>query len=440
MGFRDSDARNTQWFRQAQPGAAIRITVLATALMILAWSAVAPAQTPPGTEHLFTLDQLLEVALRENPDLRAAQQSWEAAKARIPQAKALDDPQIGMMFNQVPQGNTNPLEPNNSLYRLQQMIPFPGKRSLRGQVAEKGADQASALYKAKERELISNVKVAYYDLYLAEKAIQINNENVQLARYFVKVAETRYATGQTSQQDVLKAQVELSRLLNEEITLQQELETARARLNILLNRPPQVALEIPRESAVQPFTDTLEQLQELALETRPELQAVNSFIEQSQASLSLAKKNYLPDFMAQVERMPGQKGSGAWDVMLMVNIPLFFRDKYDYAVKEAEASIQASKATYESTRNQVLFEIKDLLVKVQTAERLENLLRTTIIPQAEQSLRAAEAGYQAGRIDFLSLIDAQRALQDFRLDYYRSITNFSQQRALLERAVGTTLK
>ncbi len=432
MRFRDADARHTPY--------AIHITVLATVLLILALPAVARAQTPPGTAPLLSLDQLIEVALRENPDLRAARHSWEAAKARIPQAKALDDPQVRVMVTRVPEGNNNPLDPNSNIYRLSQMIPFPGKRSLRGQVAEKGADQASALYRAKERELISNVKVAYYDLYLAEKAIQINDENVQLARYFVKVAETRYATGQTSQQDVLKAQVELSRLLNEEITLQQEIETARARLNILLNRPPQVALEIPRESAVQPFTDTLEQLHELALETRPELEAVVSFIEQGQVSLSLAKKNYLPDFMAMIDRAPGQKGSGAWDVMFTINIPLFFRDKYDYAVKEAEASIQVSKATYESMRNQVLFEIKDLLVKVQTAGRLENLLRTTIIPQAEQSLRAAEAGYQSGRIDFLSLIDAQRALQDFRLDYYRAITNFSQQRAMLERAVGTTLQ
>jgi outer membrane protein TolC len=434
MGFRDADARHTQY--------AIRITVLATALMILSLPAVARAQTPPATEHLFTLDQLLEVALRENPDLRAARHSWEAAKARVPQSKALDDPQISMMFSQVPEGNpTKALdEPNSSLYRLQQMIPFPGKRSLRAAVAQKGADQALALYQAKERELIANVKVAYYDLYLAEKAIQINDENVQLARYFVKVAETRYATGQASQPDVLKAQVELSRLLNEEMTLQQEIETARARLNTLLNRSPQAALEIPRDLDMQPLTETFLHLQELALQTRPELMAVTSFIEQNQASLLLAKKNYLPDFMAMVERMPGQKGSGSWDVMVTVNIPLFFRDKYDYAVQEAEASIQASRASYESMRNQVLFEIKDLLVKIQTAGRLENLLRTTILPQAEQSLRAAEAGYQSGRIDFLSLIDAQRALQDFRLDYYRAITNFSQQRALLERAVGTTLK
>jgi outer membrane protein TolC len=389
-------------------------------------------------EHL-NLDKLIVEALKNNPELQATHYSWEAAKARIPQARAFEDPQFNMMFYSVPGGNPSPIEPNTSFYRISQMFPFPGKRGLREKIAEKSAEQAWEFYKTKELEIITNVKFLFYDLFMAHKSIQINQENVELSKYFLKVSETRYATGQASQQDVLKAQVEISRLLNEEVALRGELETAQAQLNILLNRSPQAPLGIPEDFTIPPVLKDgaiIEKFQQLALKSRPELKMAGSAIEQGKAMRALAKRNYLPDIMAMIERMPGQRGSGSWDVMLTINIPLFFRDKYDFAVKEAETSIKASEASYETVRNQVLFEVKDLLVKVQTAERLENLYRTTLIPQAEQSLKAAEAGYESGRVDFLSLIESQRALQDFRLDYYRAFTNFAKTISQLERAVG----
>ncbi|MBM3237604.1 TolC family protein [Candidatus Poribacteria bacterium] len=411
-------------------------------------------------EERINLDKLIAEALKNNPELQAARYSWEAAKARIPQARAFEDPQFNMMFYSVPGGNGNSIEPNTSFYRISQMFPFPGKRGLREKIAEKSAEQAWEFYKAKELEIINKVKLIFYDLFMAHKSIQINQENVELSRYFLKVAETRYAIGQASQQDVLKAQVELSRLLNEEVTLRGELETVQAQLNILLNRAPQAPLGMPEDFTIPPvikneaieensssflFDQTfsfpkrkslVEEFQQLALKNRPELNMTESAIEQGKAMRALAKRNYFPDIMGMIERMPEQKGSGSWDVMLTINIPLFFRDKYDSAVKEAEASIKASEASYETVRNQVLFEVKDLLVKVQTAERLENLYRTTLIPQAEQSLKAAEVGYESGRVDFLSLIESQRALQDFRLDYYRAFTNLAKTIAQLERAVG----
>jgi len=390
-------------------------------------------------EERINLDKLIAEALKNNPELQAARYFWEAAKVRIPQARAFEDPQFNMMFYSVPGGNGNPIGPNTSFYRISQMFPFPGKRGLREKIAEKSAEQAWEFYKVKELEIITNVKLIFYDLFMAHKSIQINQENVEFSNYFLKVSETRYATGQASQQDVLKAQVEISRLLNEEVTLRGELETVQAQLNILLNRAPQAPLGTPEDFTISPVLKDeaiIEKLQQFALKNRPELNMTESTIEQGKAIRALAKRNYFPDIMAMIERMPGQRGSGSWDVMLTINIPLFFRDKYDSAVKEAEASIKASEASYETFRNQVLFEVKDLLVKVQTAERLENLYRTTLIPQAEQSLKAAEVGYESGRVDFLSLIENQRTLQDFRLDYYRAFTNLAKTIAQLERAVG----
>jgi cobalt-zinc-cadmium efflux system outer membrane protein len=397
-----------------------------------------PAAERSEREERLNLDKLIAEALKSNLELQAARYSWEAAKARVPQARALEDPQLNMMFYGVPGGNGNPIEPNTNFYRISQMLPFPGKRGLREKIAEKSTEQAWEFYKTKELEIITNVKLIFYDLFMAHKSIQINQENVELSKYFLKVAETRYETGQASQQDVLKAQVELSRLLNEEVILRGELETVQAQLNILLNRSPQMTLGTPEDFTIPHILKdgAIGQFQQLALKSRPELKMAGSAIEQGKAMRALAKRNYFPDIMGMIERMPGQKGSGSWDVMLAINIPLFSRDKYDFAVKEAEASIKASEASYETVRNQVLFEVKDLLVKVQTAESLENLYRTTLIPQAEQSLKAAEVGYESGRGDFLSLIESQRALQDFNLDYYRAFTNFAKTIAQLERSVG----
>jgi outer membrane protein TolC len=326
------------------------------------------------------------------------------------------------------------------MYEITQMLPFPGKRGLKGEIASKGAEITREKYEGKKLEIISKVKMAYYNLYMAYKALEINAENVQLRRHFLEVAQTRYATGQVPQHDVIKAQMELAKLMNEGITLQQQQETAEARLNMLLNRQPQSPLGVPQDFELKPFNYTLEGLQQLAVNHRPELKSMNLAIEKGETMYALAKKNYYPNFMLMFERMSGQVGSGSWNAMIGVNVPLFFTDKYDYKVKETLANIEVSEAAYEKMRNMVLFEVKDLLVKLQTAQRLENLLRTTNIPLAEQGLKAAEAGYIAGMVDFLNLIESERVLFNFKLQHYQAMTNIQKLRAQIETSVGLSLE
>jgi outer membrane protein TolC len=397
------------------------------------------AQEDAGDNNL-NLKEIIEIALQENPELRAMRQSWEAAKAKIPQAKDFADPSFSMMFSGVPGRGADIMQPNDSMYRITQMLPFPGKRGLKEKIASKGAEISGKNYEAKKLGIISKVKMAYYNLYMAHKAIEINEENVQLRRHFLEVAQTKYATGQVPQHDVIKAQIELARLMNEDITLQQQKETAEAMLNVLLNRQPQSLLGIPEDFELTLFNYTLEGLQQIVLEKRPELQASSIAIGKNEAAYALAKRNYYPNFMLMFERMGGQRGSGSWNAMIGINVPLFFRDKYDYKVKETQANIEASRASYEKMRNMALFEIKDLLVKLQTAQRLENLFRTTHIPLAEQGLKAAETGYIAGAVDYLNLIESERMLFNFKLKYYNALTNVQKLRAQLEKAVGISLE
>ena len=423
------------------------VTIFLTAIFLIVAShvfAVSPrrplflAQDIPSNK--LNLSEIIKIALQENPEIRAAQKSWEASTAKIPQEKDFADPTFSMMFSGVPGKSADIIEPNASMYRITQMLPFPGKRGLKEKIAQKGSEIARENYEAKNIEIISKVKMAYYNLYLAYKTIEINEENVKLRRHFLSVAQTKYATGQVPQHDVIKAQIELAKLINEEITLHEQKETAEAALNILLNRQPQSPLGVPQDFELKPFNYTLEGLQQLAVKNRPDLKSSTLAIKKGKTMYDLAKKNYYPNFMLMFERMSGQQGSGSWDVMLGINVPLFFKDKYDYKVKETLANIEASEASYEKMRNMVLFEVKDLLVKLQTAQRLENLFRTTHIPLAEQGLKAAETGYTAGMVDFLNLIESERVLFNFKLQHYCAMTNVQKLRAQLEKSVGVSLE
>jgi outer membrane protein TolC len=398
------------------------------------FSLLAEESSPPDMK----LNKLIQQALDNNLDLKAAHKLWEAAKARIPQSKALDDPQIRVMWDGIT-GRNKSLHPNASTFRLSQTIPFPGKRDLKGKIAQTEADVAKAQYESKKREVISEVKRAYYTLFFAHKAVDNNQIHIGHLRQLEAVARTRFTVGTSPLSDVLSAQMELGRRLNNDITLQQELKVAAAKINTLLNRPLNSTVEIAAEIPRPKFNYQLETLQELALQNRSELQVAKLGVKRGKFAHDLAKKQYFPDFMPMADRMPMQNGSGEWMFMLTVNIPIFFKGKYDAGLEEAKAGIEASEAAYENLKNQLFLEIQDLSVKLQTDERTAELYRTTLIPQSEQGLEAARQAYETGRSDFPTVIDSLMALENARLEYYRALTLFQQHLADLERAVGTTL-
>ena len=397
------------------------------------------SQGPP-----LQLKELIEEALGKNPEIVAAKNQWAASVAKITQATALDDPVLSFIY---PGRKVETrVGPQENRFRISQKLPFFGKLRLRGEVATRSADQAREIFEAKKLEIVAKVKRAFYELFMAHKAIQINQENVGILRRLGGIGEVKYATGRVSQGDVLKAQVELAKLANELITLRQEKETAEAALNILLNRPPQAPLGVPGEFENPPLTFTLEELEEMAVEQQPLLKALQLAISASAANLALARRDYYPDVTVGVDYI--QVGGGTTlsdddgkDALLFsagLNIPIW-RKRLKARVRETEAAIKASEATYEAVRDRIVFEVTDALVKVQSAERLVDLFITTILPLAEQSLAAATIGYESDRVDFLDLLESQRILQDFQLDYYRALVNYEQELANLERTVGADL-
>jgi outer membrane protein TolC len=399
--------------------------------------------------NVLEIRWVINEALRSNPEFKSAKLNWDASKERVPQARALDDPNLGFTYYGE-QVQTRVGEKQAGVMASQK-IPFYGKLRLSGEVAENEANAIGERYRALERDIIAKAKSAFYELYWVHKSININEENRELLQRFVKIAEIKYATGKATQQDVLKAQVELSDIMNELITLEQLKETAIARINTLLNKHPETPLGTPEEVDITKFDVPIAELYKEAKKISPELETFKYRIERDKAAYKLAKKQYFPDFTfgfnytfindmpSTVMSSPIGESRDSYTGTLSINVPIFQKRKYDAGVREANARLKSSERAYKNMENITLFGVKDFHFRLQTAERLVKLYRDSIIPQAKQSLKAAEIGYQAGQVDFLNLIDSQRVLLDFNLAFYRAVADFGVNIAGLERVVGKEL-
>ncbi|MFN7170243.1 MAG: TolC family protein [Candidatus Omnitrophota bacterium] len=390
-------------------------------------------------KSVFTLEELIKEALENNPQIQAAKNLWRAKQAKIPQARALDDPWLGLEYENIPRGSQDLEKSTMEMYSIQQMIPFPSKLFTKSRIASREAKAQEQIYKEKEREIIQEVKSAFQELFFIQKAMEINNENKFLLEQFAKAAERKYSVGKATQQDVLKAQVELSKIANELITLEQKRETAVARLNVLINRDPRKEIEIAVEEKIGEIKYNLDEFYRLCLEKRPEFKAFRYWLEKAEESLSLAKQEYLPDFMVKYERREENDRFSSWDAMFGLTIPLWFWEKQANMVRQMRAELEVARAEYKQMENMVLFEVKDAYVKLDSVRRLVELYKTTFIPQAEQTLKASRIAYEAGKIDFLNLLDSQRMFLDSKLDYYRMLADYEIALADLERAVGIEL-
>ncbi len=416
----------------------LSITVLSMTLAVdgrlVVYAADQAAQLP------LALPDLIQEALTRNPGLVAARKQWEAASQRIVQARSLDDPTLSVQLWNFPQ-TFNVTHTQNSIFGLSQNLPFPGKLALKSEIASRSAEMTEQVVRGKERELIARLKDAYYDLFLAHKAIQIHQEQVELLRQFVEIANSKFRTGKGSQADVLKAQVELSVLHQQLPVLEQHRETAAALLNTLLDRDPLSPLGVPHEPSLTPTDIIIDDLHRLALNTRPELKAADLAVQHSEHTHALAQRQYYPDFNVAFQRFQNFQANDGFGAYVAMTLPFSFwtKPKYDAGLQEAAASVEAARAQRHTLENMTRFQVKDLLAKVRASEQVARLYHTTILPQAVQNLEAAQVGYRVGRGGFLDLIDTQRAWRGFQHEYYRALVEREHRLAELEQVIGTDL-
>lgn len=417
----------------------LRVIVLTGLVSIIAHSPTRGAE--PSLREALALPELIQEALTRNPEIQASRKHWEASANRVEQARALDDPILQVQLWNFP--DTFKLtQTQNTILGLSQKLPFPGKLALKGEVASRSADIGEQALRAMERTVIARLKQAYYDLFLAHKAIQIHHEQITLLQQFAEIATTKFKAGKGGQADVLKAQVELSVLHQHFPVLKQRLETAEATLNILLDRDPRSPLGVPADLGHTPLTKTLDDLHQLAVGARPELKASDLAVQRNERAHALAQRQFYPDFNVAFQRFQNYQAPDGFGAVFSMNVPFAFwsKSKYDAGVQEAAATVAAARADLHTVDNLTRFQIKDLVAKVQAAEQVAVLYSTTVLPQAGQSLEAARAGYRTGKAGFLDLIETERALRGFQLEYYKALVERQHRLAELEQVIGTDLE
>jgi len=415
------------------------ITIALIILVGLGTPGALLAQT--GGSQSLNLDSLVTEALNSNPQIRAARQRSVAAGQRSPQVSALPDPMV--TYTRWLSSPETRVGPQQDIFMLSQPVPFPGKLGLMGDMADADGAAAGAQYEAVRRDIVFNVKQAYYDLYWIDRSVSILDDYLSLLRDFSKVAERKYATGEGIQASVLKSQVEISNVIERKLSFDRMRKGAAARLNALLNRPVDSAL------APAALIDTSEVevseslLVRQALDQRQELKVAGEMVRKSGFMKDLARKEYFPNFNLQASyitvskknSMASDAGKDAYSIGIGLSLPIQLGRRVA-ATEEAEATDQANRLTYENLKNSVEAEIADLCFQLQSTQQTLDLYSQGLLVQAQSSLESAVSAYQTGKLDFLSLLDSERMVLQTKLGYVKEQSNYRKIAAALERAVG----
>ncbi|MER3447749.1 MAG: TolC family protein [Candidatus Dadabacteria bacterium] len=398
-------------------------------------------------EESTTLKSLVDEALSNNPEIKAARAKWEASTKRPSQVSTLPNPTIGVNYTNVRFDKLTLGKDDFSQVGVSASweFPFPGKLSLKGKIAEEEAKADEQFLEATMRRVIADLKGAYYDWYLADKSIEITSKNKELIEKFVKIAETKYSVGKGIQQDVIKAQVEVSGFIERLELLNQKKEIIEAKIRSILNRPPDFPLGKPEEVKKSELGLSLDELYKLTETKSPMLKAKSDLIERNNKALELAKKGYLPDFMAEFDWFDRGKFTNEgpfadmWQVRVGFIVPLYFWRKERFGVEEAMSQLKEAKEEYNNTNLNLFFDVKDKYITAKTSEKLLGLYSQGIIPQATLSLDSAIAGYEVGKIDFLTLLDNIVTLFNFELSYYTQLAEYEKALARIEEIAGVEL-
>ncbi len=400
---------------------------------LLGWIFPGPAM---AQESSLTLQALEEEALQRNPEIQAARRRWEASQAIIPQVQSLPDPELVVGYQRMPM--MEPLE--GPVYGFSQRVPFPGKLGLKGEIAARQADRIEQEYLATRLSVISRLKQQYWDLHFIHKGIEIVEKNKRLLMQFEKTANARYSVGRAAQQDVFRAQVEVSRVLDRLAVLEQQKESLHAAINRILNRPPIGPLGTPEDIQLSPIPQDLPELARRAEDFSPILLGSTKTIAQQEEAVSLAKREYYPDFNLSALGTRNERiNDNGYQIMLGIQIPLFFQTKQREGVNQAVADLSRAREDLTATRQDLMFQVKDAYERAQRANRLVKIVGEAIIPQATLALRSAQAGYSVGKVDFLTLLNNLLTLQENELELHGEMVEHEKAVARLEELTGGPL-
>jgi len=415
-------------------------------LFVLAAGIAAANETKPAED----LPALINAALTNNPELKSSQARWRMFANKARQASALEDPMFmfklqnmlarePFVFNKDPQ--------SAKVIGISQQLPFWGKRALRQEIAQYEGESYRWANEERKLELARMVKETYYQLWSVDKGLEIVDKNLKILADFVTIAESKYSVGQGVQQDIYKAGLEKSKMLDMQITLRQQRKSLEANLNYLLYRPGNTPVGTIADFSLPQLPLSAEQLNETAYDKRPQVRGLISLANKGQASHRLARKEFYPDFNLSFEymfkeavatEMVSDPGYNMFTVGVTFNLP-FQQERRRAMLAESSSETNMALEELNGLKNSISYTINDTLAQLDRRRKLVELYKGGIIPQAEQSLESAVISYRVNKVDFLTLLDGRMTLFNYERELYESQAEYMMKLAQLEAAVGTEL-
>ncbi|HJW04064.1 MAG TPA: TolC family protein [Azospira sp.] len=394
---------------------------------------------PPGAR----VEELLALARERSPEFAASRLEAEAASERIYPAGALTDPMLRTELRDITNRGSDAapsLLPNrvgSTRYLVSQAVPFFGKRDLKRDVAAAEAEQAKGAAADTWLDLATRIKGAYAQYWQASRSETLTRELLDLTEHLGMVAQVRYANGQAAQQDVVRAQVERSSLQSELIGVETERHHMMTQLNTLLARPGNAPLAEPRQLRPVPSPATLEWdgLTARLQARNPQLAIAAAGVTAADKGRELTYKNRYPDFNLGVSPIQNRNQINEWEVMVELNIPLQQESRRSQE-RESERKLEAARARQDAVANRLMGDLSSAVSALEAARRIERLTSEALLPQAQVTFQSALAGYETGKVDFATLLDAQRQIRKSKLDIIKAQAEQQLRLADIERLVG----
>lgn len=412
--------------------------------LALILATAAPAIPDAAAQTTTPLQDVVREALSGNPEIRAAGRERDAARQRIAPAGALDDPMLEAGALNVP-ANSWRLDREDMTMKmigLAQRFPYPGKRGLRQDVAARGAESVEHGYHETINRVARDARLGYLDLGLVIETTKLTESNKLLLEQFLKLAESRYAVGQGGQADVLKAQTQLSRMMDELIKLARERPTIEAELNRVLGRRMGAPAPLPEAPQLRAVSLPLDALRDTALSQRPQLLALQSVAARNERVLELARKDSYPDFdvrlsYGQRDSMPdGTRRSDLVSFTVAINLPVWRESKITPRIAEAQAMHEQALDLYEVQRNEVVTKLRQQVASAEQNLRSARLYQGGILPQARLTVEASLAAYRVNRVDVVTLLDNQMTVFNYELAYATAVVNYNKALAEIDWLTG----
>lgn len=414
---------------------ALRKTVVGLTILLagLTWSGASET----GTSETMSLHDILRRVQNDNPSFQAAYAKWEMMKARVPQARAWEDPMFGVDVERM--GTAKFFAYTDNEWMVSQAIPVSGRNLSRGRAAIAEAEAAFEELRRTGLELATGARTSFFRLASARGQLDINQRNEELLKQVLDITRSKYEVGGQSQADVLLAQTELAKIQEARADIERDLSDQESRLNVLMNRPAETPMGHPPDLEFKPLVLPAEKIRALALSYRPEIRILEKKRDAEKARLQLAHRQWIPEPELRVEaRQVHSTGSviQEYDTGIFFNVPWVNYSKYSAGVVEAKKSLASANRECEAARTQALGIVRDQLKKIETLAHHYTLFHEKIVPEAQQAVQSTRSGYEADKAGFLDVLTARRGAQEAESATLNHLTNYWIAIAELEALIG----